>query len=52
LKPDGVLVLEIGHDQGDAVSALLENAGYQNVSILKDYGGHDRIAKGNLSGSI
>lgn len=40
----GRLMLEIGYDQGEAVSALLVEAGYYGTEILKDYGGNDRIA--------
>ena len=40
----GRLMLEIGYDQAQAVSSLLEQAGYYGIEILKDYGGNDRIA--------
>ena len=40
----GRLMLEIGYDQADAVSALLQDAGYYGIEILQDYGGNDRIA--------
>ena len=43
LKEGGVLVLEIGADQGEAVKALL-TAKFSSVEILKDYNGLDRIA--------
>jgi release factor glutamine methyltransferase len=46
LAPDGWLVLEIGADQGDAVSALLGSAGFVDTEIRPDFGGHDRIALG------
>ena len=39
----GRLMLEIGYDQAQAVSSLLEQAGYYGIEILKDYGGNDRI---------
>ena len=40
----GRLMLEIGYDQGEAVAALLERAGYYGTEILQDYGGNDRVA--------
>jgi release factor glutamine methyltransferase len=52
LKSGGVLAMEIGHDQGGAVGALFSQAGFEDVCILKDYNGHDRIAKGRKRGSI
>jgi release factor glutamine methyltransferase len=45
LSPGGVLFLEIGHKQGDAVLKLVEHAipdaGY--VGLREDYHGHDRL---------
>ncbi|GIV76087.1 MAG: release factor glutamine methyltransferase [Litorilinea sp.] len=45
LRPGGVIFLEIGHDQGEAVLAAVErlipNASY--VGIRQDYHGHDRL---------
>lgn len=46
LVADGWLVLEIGADQGPAVRALLESAGYDDVEIRADLAGRDRIALG------
>ena len=46
LKPHGLLVLEIGYNQGEAVSALL--AEKFDVEVLKDYGGNDRIVIASL----
>jgi release factor glutamine methyltransferase len=46
LARGGWLVLEIGADQGKAVRALYEQAGFQNVEIRKDLAGRDRIAVG------
>lgn len=44
LKADGVLVLEIGYQQGDAVSALLKDAGrFTDVKVHKDLTGNDRV---------
>ncbi|KPJ75926.1 MAG: modification methylase HemK [Deltaproteobacteria bacterium SG8_13] len=45
LRAGGHLLLEIGHDQKEAVAAMIERAGgYEDVTFLQDYGGHDRVA--------
>ncbi len=48
LKPGGSLLLEIGYDQGQEVSCALMEAGFQNVRIIKDYAGLDRIVSGSV----
>ena len=42
----GMLFLEIGYDQADAVKSLMREAGYYDVRAIKDYGGNDRIVCG------
>ena len=42
LAPGGWLLLEHGHDQADAVSALLHAAGWQAVAHRQDLAGHRR----------
>ena len=37
---------EIGHDQGEAVSGLLKEAGFKEVRVVKDYAGLDRVVSG------
>lgn len=50
LKKGGMLVMEIGHDQGRDVSQLLEETGcYVNIEVHKDLAGHDRIVCCTLS---
>jgi release factor glutamine methyltransferase len=45
LKTGGVLLLEIGYDQKEAVAAIVDRVGgYVDLSFLKDYSGHDRLA--------
>ena len=44
LRPGGWLVLEIGSGQGPAVDALLREAGYDEVGIIADLTGLDRVA--------
>jgi len=46
LKRGSLVAFEIGNDEGREVKSLMENAGYKNVEIIKDYGGNDRIVKG------
>lgn len=48
LKKGGMLFFEIGFDQGQAVSRLLEEAGFLEVQVVKDYGGLDRVVYGTL----
>lgn len=42
----GMLFLEIGCDQGEAVSALLEQNGFLEVRVVRDYAGLDRVVYG------
>ena len=44
----GMLFLEIGYDQGEAVSGLLTEAGFLEVAVVKDYAGLDRVVCGTL----
>ena len=46
LTAGGVLALEIGHRQGDAVAALMERAGFVAVQVRRDLAGRPRIAVG------
>lgn len=46
LYTDGWLLLEHGHDQGEAVRALLRDNGFVAVATRRDYGGNDRITGG------
>lgn len=43
LAVGGSLYFEIGYDQGQAVSDLLKGKGFQNVRVVKDYAGLDRV---------
>jgi release factor glutamine methyltransferase len=44
LQPGGLLALEMGCDQADAVRSLAKAAGcYASVRVMKDYGGLDRV---------
>lgn len=46
LKEGGYLFLEIGYDQGPAVSEMMQQNGYQDVNIKKDYAGLNRVVFG------
>lgn len=46
LKGNGILAFEIGYDQGEAVSGLLEKEGYREIRIVKDLAGLDRVVIG------
>ena len=43
LNENGIMLLEIGHDQAKAVSAIAQICGYR-CEVYKDYGGNDRVA--------
>ncbi len=44
----GRLLLEIGYDQGESVSALMREAGFADVEVIPDYAGLDRVVSGRL----
>ena len=46
LTPGGLLLYEIGEEQGEAVAALLRNAGLERVAILRDVYGQPRNVLG------
>ena len=48
LSPGGRLYLEIGYDQGETVSRLLEAAGFIEVNVIKDIPGLDRVVAAKL----
>ena len=48
LNRGSLIALEIGNDEGEAVSALMKEAGLKNIEVIKDYGGNDRVVKGFL----
>jgi release factor glutamine methyltransferase len=43
LLPGGRLLLEIGHRQAAAVSALLAGQGFVQIRVHTDLNGHDRV---------
>jgi release factor glutamine methyltransferase len=46
LKDDGILVYEVGHDQGDRVATLMKARGFKRVEFIKDYQGFKRVVIG------
>ena len=50
LYPGGMLFLEIGCEQAEAVTELMKNAGYRDVTVCKDLAGLDRVVSGRYGG--
>lgn len=46
LNPGGYLAVEIGSDQGEAVSSYMKACGYTEVAVKKDLAGLDRVVSG------
>ena len=44
----GLLAIEHGYDQGDAVRKLFLNSGFESVHTVKDYSGNDRVTLGQV----
>lgn len=49
VKPGGLVAFEIGYDQGEAVSGLLQAHGLSGIALIQDLAGHDRVVLGALS---
>ena len=43
LKPGGILLLELGYGESDAVSSLLAAAGFTGITVRKDFSGIARM---------
>ncbi|MBY6186249.1 peptide chain release factor N(5)-glutamine methyltransferase [Marinobacter hydrocarbonoclasticus] len=50
LKPGGVLMVEHGWDQGEAVRGIFTEAGFERVETGRDLGNRERYTLGFLSG--
>lgn len=46
LNGGGQLFFEIGYDQADAVMILLASAGFQDIALVQDFAGNDRVVYG------
>lgn len=44
LKPNGLLAVEHGFDQSQAVVALMQSTGFRDIQTHQDFGGHYRVA--------
>ncbi len=49
LKKGGCIIFEIGYNQGSALSRMLNEKGFKNVSVRKDLAGLDRVVTGYIS---
>lgn len=52
LAPDGLVMLEVGHDQGAATCAIMQELGYERVSVLTDMSGKARFPIGYASAAF
>jgi release factor glutamine methyltransferase len=50
LVPGGLLAVEVGAGDAEAVAGLLERASYESVAIRRDYGRIERVVSGVLRG--
>lgn len=48
LNKDGYLYLEIGYDQGPAVTNMMCAAGYRDVAVVRDLAHRERVVKGRI----
>ena len=48
LKPGGAVFFEIGDGQGEAISRLMFDYGFEDILVEKDYAGLDRYASARL----
>jgi release factor glutamine methyltransferase len=46
LRSGGVLAVEMGAGQASGVKALFLEAGFTDIAVDKDYGGHERVVSG------
>jgi release factor glutamine methyltransferase len=51
LAPAGVLAVEIGAGQASAARLVFEQAGFADIEIARDYGGHERVVSGRQPGT-
>jgi release factor glutamine methyltransferase len=51
IGPGGCLLIEHGADQGRDVAAILEDAGWHEVRVIRDLGGRDRVCFARAPGN-
>lgn len=49
LNKKGIIIIEIGFDQGEAVRDLLIKSNFSDIELIKDYNGLDRVVVGRLA---
>ena len=49
LTSEGSILLEIGYDQGEAISSLLLAEGYREIRMIQDYSQRDRIVAARMA---
>ena len=49
LQPNGLLLLEHGHQQGPSTCALFETQDYKKIKTYQDLAGHDRVTVAQLN---
>ena len=52
LKPSGRLMVEVGWTQAASVSCLLRESGWQDIVVVKDLAGHDRVVSAAPNSSV
>jgi len=52
LRPGGWLLVEHGHDQADAIAALMRTAGFEGLVSHRDLAGVPRVAQARISQSV
>ena len=52
LAAGGVMLLEHGWRQGEAVRAIFRAAGYGNIATCRDYGDNERLTLGQYQGGV
>ncbi|EML6552536.1 peptide chain release factor N(5)-glutamine methyltransferase [Klebsiella michiganensis] len=52
LAAGGVMLLEHGWTQGEAVRAIFRAAGYGNIATCRDYGDNERLTLGQYQGGV
>jgi release factor glutamine methyltransferase len=48
LSENSAVFMEIGYDQGKAVSSLFHASGFGSTEVIKDYGNNDRVVKASF----
>ncbi|MEG2867652.1 MAG: peptide chain release factor N(5)-glutamine methyltransferase [Terrisporobacter sp.] len=48
LKDNGILSFEIGYDQADELNKLMTDSGFNNIRVVQDLAGLDRVVIGSL----